>query len=441
MEKVKESIIVLDTRKAPYYYLGKIARRLNNYFNIMNEEDKFNIIIKNMPHFIDWIEKSRTNSDQLLKLYNFLNKRFNIYLPDKKIRFYKNAINNQAKGLAELDSSQIERYKKLKRIYQDIKNYFDEIKDFFQNGSISNINYSQYAFLYFLQGYDDYIKGGDKFIESWIEDTFINERTEYKLAFILGRYYYRVAERELQIINNLGLSKDIFSWLKNIRTSNFLKLFKRITISYFHSLRKDDSGFYGIDKNDKEERSYFDHLVRYRKIIEDLFIELESNKNEGNISEKFLSLCFMAGFLIRRFPDNISMGKYDQLNIPIKNDVYKMIYDLGSLVRRISEYEVNKFGSHSYKNVITKFKDLNYNSIAEFLRYISKILIRNWLANAYKYVNNVKNTDHNHISYNWSDLYHRAMLNFLKLYRKSPKFDKHIGSITFMISYTIKSIS
>ena len=51
----------------PYITLGEIARDLDDYFILNNEETKNarSIIVKKIPQFFSWIEKSKLNINQI----------------------------------------------------------------------------------------------------------------------------------------------------------------------------------------------------------------------------------------------------------------------------------------------------------------------------------------------------------------------------------------
>ncbi|MHA1757648.1 MAG: hypothetical protein ACTSVV_12815, partial [Promethearchaeota archaeon] len=406
-----------ETKKAPYYTLGLIARKLNDFFKIINEENQkeWNIIVKNIPQFIDWIEKSKTNKIFLLRVYNFLYRRFNIYLPYKKIRNYKNFIEKN-KNTSEIAKLQlIKQYKQIINIYYELQESFEGIQNFFTDNNVEKLKYSPYNFIYFMQGYDFYMKGDDKFLDAWIKDTFIENITEYKLAFILGRYYYRAADRELRLIRNLGLSKQIISWTKTLSVLNFVKLFRKITISYFHSLRKEEPE----RQTETETKQYLDNLSRYRKIIEDLFEKFEESTNDNRkISDKIIQFCFKNGFLIRTFPENIKRKKDDEFLAIPKNDIIELIYDLGKIIRFTSTYEKEELKSHSYRDVIKYFRNIDSESILNFMQYLSKIFIRNWLKNASKFLNKKEPEIHEKVNYNWSEFYQNILFKFLNSYQK-----------------------
>ncbi len=427
--------------KDPYFTLGEIARELNYYFFISNNrEEKYNIIIKNIPVFINWIIKSRTNFEYLLKLYQFLDKRFKVYLPQKKIRNIKNILNNYNRNRIDLDNDKILYYKKILKLYQRINKKFKKLKVFFdKKENYREIKYSSLADLYFLQGFDNFsLKGEDTFLNKWIEGTILNDNISYKIAFILGRYYYRVAENEIKLVKNLGLSKKIVSWLKKIQIENFITLFREITISYFHLLRKRQD-LNNPKESEKSNPLKLDHLIRYRRIIEKLldvfYFESETTINNNNINNKMIQFCFMSGFLVRNSPIKKSMSTYKKLNFPQKNEYTKLLYDLGKMVRMISEYELEEFQSHSFKNIIKKFQDLNHSNILYILLHVSKILIRNWLKNVQNILGKGTNDDLIKIKYIYTKRYHDIIYRFLHL-DQNKKFDKYAGPIVFMIGFS-----
>ncbi|MHA1253429.1 MAG: hypothetical protein ACTSRP_25865, partial [Candidatus Helarchaeota archaeon] len=64
---------------------------------------------------------------------------------------------------------------------------------------------------------------------------------------------------------------------------------------------------------------------------------------------------------------------------------------------------------------------------------------RNWLKNASKFLNKKEPEIHEKVNYNWSEFYQNILFKFLNLYQKQFEIDKYIGSITFMIGFSLKS--
>jgi len=437
--------------KTPYYTLGEIASSLNNYFLVVKEgkSKENNIIIKKLPQFIDWIEKSKSNKKQLLKLYNFLKRRFEIYLPLKKLRSYKAIIKNWQVNASETKEKAIEYYDKLIKLYYELDNKFKKLAKIFDEMNIDKIEYVSRAHLYFMQGFDGSIYGKDDFIDSWIINSFMKNSPYYELSFTLGRYYYRTLDREVRLIGNLGLSKHLITWSKKINSTNLLSLFKKINISYFHSLRKFENGPQSAEENITLEnlKISLDNLSRYRKKIEELFDELEKPDNSAEKNNNLIQFCFICGFLAHSLPENIKNGNYDKFYIP-KNNVVKLIYDLGSLMRYICEFEIDELKSRSFKNVISNFRGMNRENILNILLYISKMLIRNSVKEAQEIIKNKghmsnfaqDNQKIKSVGYKYSTLYQRILLKFIRSYNNDIKIDKYISSITFMLGYSYKGI-
>ncbi|MHA1758259.1 MAG: hypothetical protein ACTSVV_15920, partial [Promethearchaeota archaeon] len=58
-----------------------------------------------------------------------------------------------------------------------------------------------------------------------------------------------------------------------------------------------------------------------------------------------------------------------------------------------------------------------------------------------KFLNKKEPEIHEKVNYNWSEFYQNILFKFLNSYQKQFEIDKYIGSITFMIGFSLKSIS
>ncbi|MHA1784925.1 MAG: hypothetical protein ACTSVE_06975 [Candidatus Helarchaeota archaeon] len=334
------------------------------------------------------------------------------------------------------------------KTFHNIDNEFKKIKDLF-NGSKSQIAFSKRGTLYFLQGYDENISGKDDFTEAWIAGSFIEKSVYYQIAFMLGRYYYQATLREIYIIKNKGLIKQIISWGRNIEKSNLLKLFNKINVSYFHSLRieKKTTIPNADSSNNQDKKSKLDNLSTYRKNIEDLFAKIEEDDSMSDDNVFLIRLSFMLGFLIRLYPNEIKLNSYSNLAFhdlesisPETNEVIKLIYTLGSLMRYTTIYEMSELKTRSFKNFIMNFRLINYENILKFILYISKILLRYIVNDTLKDKLKLENDERNHkLSYNYLNLYHGMMIKFIKI-DTNLKIDPYISSIAFMQGYSYMGI-
>lgn len=423
-------------KTSPFYLLGETAYELHNYL-CDNSIPKKNhtIIMKRMPYFFEWIERSTNHKEYFVKLYEFLRNRQKFYLPIKKLK-RKASTKEQAKLESESRSIQTKRaYKRINDNLKKVSKYIEE-----------NLDYSGYnGYLNFLKGFDNREIFEDRFLQSWIGDTFIERFPILKLSFYLGYYYFKVSEVEIRKIRNLGLTKKLLATLNQLKSDNLMDLFKKVNKTYFYCIRP-------IEKGDNSSSKGFDSIVNLRINITDLLIKIyesdQKNIKQIQISDDLIRLSFSWGFLVRKISTEVDQGDYSELSLP-KNNINEFNYDLGKLLALTTRFEISELGSRSYTNQVGNVRNYRGSSIHKIFFQINYILIRNWIINQIKLLKSksksiekkeVKNAEKVTYSpsipdYSNFNLAHRAILRFIKHFDEIKDQSVEIANFAFMLGY------
>jgi len=451
--------------------LGLGLNKLNLFFKYESPDlkTKCNVITKYLPGFIKWMRKAQYNSSYIQTLYRFIERRFKIYLPWKKIKNIKEEIELSENNKLELTNDEINRKKTILGIYYDLNKIITKLKDIIENKNINNIKFTSLSELVMLIGYDgfdykefeNYKPLGINLTESWLENSYINQNLIYKICFNLGHYYLKAAENELLNVGNLKLAKYLISAINRVSGDIFtlIKIFMQINISYFYSLKKIGKQIENKleeewQTHEKEYPGSMDPLHNYRILIEHLLINLYKNtiiisnslisKNEIPYDSKLLKFSFMAGFLIRTYPqkllEKLSEDKYYNLNIP-HEDYTKLLYDVGKLLRIAIEYEIQELETYSYHKIISNYKQVD-NKVLDFLNYILKIKIFECLNKVNKFIKSDLQDESLNSPYMYDelDLTQRIILQYIKNYLIKNNKNKFSSIMSFMLGFSLKKI-
>ncbi|MHA1972508.1 MAG: hypothetical protein ACTSW1_05935 [Candidatus Hodarchaeales archaeon] len=428
--------------------LGEAARILDRVLSDYGEERKnYTIIMKKMPQFFEWVERSKTNPYYLERFYLFLKQRQTYYLPIKRINRAKSTLEQVKHSKSQISKHEVKKYQNIIQDYYSINKNLGAIKKLIDQGV--TIERNRPSHLEFMQGYDGSVAVRDEFIRSWTENTFIEQNPVLMLGFTLGRYYYRVVEREISFAKNFGLTKQIIPLSRRVDISNLLNIFERVNTTYFHTLRFFDKDAYQKGLGDREIEQSTDPLKRYRNIIEDLFEKFEERGNKEKVKGDLLRFCFASGFLVRNKADNVKKGEYKKL--ALEHDVEtRFSYDLGKLMSSLTYYEIKKLKSHSYKNLIGSIRVMERPELVKTLNYLMGVLVRSSVKNAMKKSKETSESEKEaetegqvitepdpsfSLSYKNKNLAQRTLLYFIKNYSKLILLDVDIAHIAFMMGY------